>query len=74
MIKLMALNTEIKNIYGFAVIKSDGSSGCLGSRMRRPRHSLDGTVHATARFTPSGSNFVALRTDGALAPLGNQKY
>ncbi|MDD5754430.1 MAG: hypothetical protein PHN45_06725, partial [Methylococcales bacterium] len=63
-------NGETKNQYGFAAIKSDGSVVAWGQNATVPS-SLDGTVDATQIYS-NNSNFVALRTDGALIPLGNQ--
>lgn len=64
------VNNEVKNQYGFAVIKSDGSVVAWGQNATVPA-SLDGTIDATQIYSNS-QNFVALRTDGSLIPLGNQ--
>jgi Ca2+-binding RTX toxin-like protein len=63
-------NSETTNPYGFAAIKSDGSVIAWGQNSFVPE-SLNGTIDATQIYS-NGSNFVALRTDGALIPLGYQ--
>jgi hypothetical protein len=63
-------NSERINGYGFAVIKSDGSVVAWGQNTTVPA-SLDGTIDATQIYS-NLYNFVALRVDGAVVPLGNQ--
>ncbi len=63
-------NSETVNYYGFAAIKSDGSVVAWGQNATVP-DSLNGTIDAVQIYSNS-SNFVALRNDGSVIPLGYQ--
>ncbi|MEI6745962.1 MAG: hypothetical protein WCL34_08370, partial [Methylococcaceae bacterium] len=63
-------NSETVNQYGFAAIKSDGSVVAWGQNATVP-DSLNGTIDAVQIYS-NNSNFVALRNDGSIIPLGYQ--
>ncbi len=63
-------NSETANLYGFAAIKSDGSVVAWGQNSNVPS-SLDGTIDAVQIYS-NANNFVALRNDGSVIPLGFQ--
>ena len=63
-------NSETVNNYGFATIKTDGSVVAWGQNATVP-DSLNGTIDAVQIYSNS-NNFVALRNDGSVVPLGYQ--
>ncbi len=64
-------HNETANSYGFAAIKVDGSVVAWGQNSYVPA-SLAGTTTYAVQIYSNASNFVVLRNDGALIPLGYQ--